>query len=101
MRQSSTTPSNQEVACLLCACPTYFMTDCPLAPQYPEFLQEQVNALQGVPRPGNDPFSNTYNLGWRNHPNFSWKQLAPNNSQNPRQYTPNTFNSSQYQPPQN
>ena len=99
--QSSTTPSNQEVACLLCTCPTHFITNCPLAPQYPEFVQEQVNALHGASIPGNDPFFNTYNPGWRNHPNFSWKQQAPNNSQNPRQYTPNTFNSSQYQPPQN
>ena len=101
--QSSTQPSNQEVACLLCACPTHLITDCPLAPQYPEFVQEQVNALQGFSRPGNDPFSNTYNPGWRNHPNFSWKQQAPNNSysQNPRPYVPNTFNSSQYRPPQN
>ncbi|CAL8988133.1 unnamed protein product [Prunus brigantina] len=24
-------------------------------------------------RPRNDPFSNTYNPGWRDHPNFSWK----------------------------
>lgn len=23
-------------------------------------------------RPRNDPYSNTYNFGWRNHPNFSW-----------------------------
>lgn len=21
----------------------------------------------------NNPYSNTYNLGWKNHPNFSWK----------------------------
>ncbi|KAI4332189.1 hypothetical protein L6164_017119 [Bauhinia variegata] len=33
--------------------------------------QEQVNYLGNPPRPQNDPFSNTYNLGWRNHPNFS------------------------------
>ena len=24
-------------------------------------------------RPRNDPFSNTYNPGWRDHPNLSWK----------------------------
>ena len=22
----------------------------------------------------NEPFSNTYNPGWRNHPNFSWRK---------------------------
>ncbi|CAL9020190.1 unnamed protein product [Prunus brigantina] len=31
-------------------------------------------------RPRNDPFSNTYNPGWRNHPNFSWS-----NNQNQNQ----------------
>src|SRR5262249_41306180 len=29
--------------------------------------------------PQNNPYSNTYNPGWRNHPNFSWT-----NQQNPR-----------------
>ncbi|XP_050207484.1 uncharacterized protein LOC126656903 [Mercurialis annua] len=24
-------------------------------------------------QPRNDPYSNTYNPGWRNHPNFSWR----------------------------
>jgi len=33
---------------------------------------EQVNAMQKFnPRPQNNPYSNTYNPGWRNHPNFS------------------------------
>ncbi|XP_061998986.1 uncharacterized protein LOC133716297 [Rosa rugosa] len=38
--------------------------------------QEGVNAIgfqQGFQRPRNDPFSNTYNPGWRDHPNFRWK----------------------------
>ena len=64
------TPLVQE-ASTLCTCPTHFVSDCPLASQYPEFVQEQVNALQGYSKPSNDPFSNTYNPGWRNHPNFS------------------------------
>ncbi|XP_078163496.1 uncharacterized protein LOC144558528 [Carex rostrata] len=39
--------------------------------QFRELEIEQVNALNGFGRPQNDPFSNTYNPGWRNHPNFS------------------------------
>ena len=51
---------------------------------------EQANALRGfqgqqnfqrAPRPRNDPYSNTYNPGWRNHLNFSYannsNQAAP------------------------
>src|SRR5262249_48233221 len=26
--------------------------------------------------PHNNPYSNTYNPGWRNHPNFSWSNQA-------------------------
>lgn len=33
---------------------------------------EQVNYIGNPPRPQNNPYSQTYNLGWRNHPNFSW-----------------------------
>ena len=40
----------------------------------------EVQAMDNYnPRPRNDPFSNTYNPGWRNHPNFSWSN---NNNQN-------------------
>ncbi|CAL9010907.1 unnamed protein product, partial [Prunus brigantina] len=31
--------------------------------------------------PNNDPYSNTYNPGWRNHPNFKWSNNS-NNLQN-------------------
>ncbi|GFY81028.1 hypothetical protein Acr_01g0008370 [Actinidia rufa] len=70
---STTRPTIGEV-CALCLSPAHPVTDCHLAPHYPEFVQEHVNAAQGYSRPINDPFSNTYNPGWRNHPNFSWKQ---------------------------
>ena len=38
-----------------------------------------------------NPFSNTYNPGWRNHPNFSWSN--PNNAgpSNARQFNPQQF----------
>ncbi|XP_078163505.1 uncharacterized protein LOC144558538 [Carex rostrata] len=40
-----------------------------------EVSHEEVNAInQGNFKPNNNPYSNTYNPGWRNHPNFSWRQ---------------------------
>ncbi|CAL9016475.1 unnamed protein product [Prunus brigantina] len=33
---------------------------------------EQVNQVVEFNRQRNDPYSNMYNPGWRNHPNFSW-----------------------------
>ena len=46
---------------------------------------EQANYVgnQFQKRQANNPYSNTYNPGWRNHPNFSWSNnnnmAAPNN----------------------
>ncbi|KAA3483048.1 reverse transcriptase [Gossypium australe] len=36
---------------------------------------EQVNFMGNNSRPQNNPYSNNYNVGWRNHPNFSWGAL--------------------------
>ncbi|CAL8988202.1 unnamed protein product [Prunus brigantina] len=37
-------------------------------------LDSMLNMVPKIAeRPRNDPFSNTYNPGWRDHPNFSWK----------------------------
>ncbi|KAI5324131.1 hypothetical protein L3X38_033204 [Prunus dulcis] len=38
---------------------------------FAEHILEQANSLQSR-NPQNDPYSNTYNPGWRNHPNFKW-----------------------------
>ncbi|XP_065879878.1 uncharacterized protein [Euphorbia lathyris] len=42
---------------------------------------EQVNFVQGQNQT-NNPYSNTYNPGWRNHPNFNWRD---NNNVNANQ----------------
>ncbi|GJR14643.1 hypothetical protein Tco_0797295 [Tanacetum coccineum] len=45
--------------------------------------EEHVNRPYGS-RPRNDPFSESYNPGWRNHPNFWWRNeddTHPNNGQ--------------------
>ena len=54
------------------------------------------NQFQG--RQANNPYSNTYNPGWRNHPNFSWSSNNnmvapnfPNNTNLPRQQPPPGF----------
>ena len=36
-----------------------------------------VNALNQYGRT-NDPYNNNYNPGWRNHPNFSWRDAQNN-----------------------
>ena len=41
----------------------------------------QVNVVNQFLRSGNNPFSNTYNPGWRNHHNFGWRQKGQQNTQ--------------------
>ncbi|XP_048228978.1 uncharacterized protein LOC125369805 [Ricinus communis] len=41
---------------------------------------EQDNYMRNAPEQQNNPYSSTYNPGWRNHSNFSWRN---NNAQGP------------------
>ncbi|KAI4353675.1 hypothetical protein L6164_002606 [Bauhinia variegata] len=42
-------------------------------------LGEGIEGLDEVNYIGNNPYSNTYNLGWCNHSNFSWKNQGQGN----------------------
>ncbi|KAM5558015.1 hypothetical protein ABKV19_019984, partial [Rosa sericea] len=80
----------QVMVCGVCSMQGHASNQCPQLME--EGGQEGVNAIgfqQGYQRPRNDPYSNTYNPGWRDHPNFRWKdnentQSAPQGFQ-PRQ----------------
>lgn len=79
MMSKHTTPKPVEV-CSICNGVGHNFYSCPSSSEYPEYVQEQVNMMNSYnPRPRNDPFSNTYNLDWRDHPNFSWKNNANTN----------------------
>ncbi|XP_073154074.1 uncharacterized protein [Henckelia pumila] len=58
----------QEVWCEKCGAEN-FTKDCQTFSQ-PEGVMASHMGNQNRPR--NDPFSNSYNPGWRQHPNFSW-----------------------------
>ncbi|KAG8501669.1 hypothetical protein CXB51_004774 [Gossypium anomalum] len=50
----------------------------------PSTEEEQVHYMgNNNSRPQNNPYSNTYNAGWRNHPNFSWGGQGNQRPQNP------------------
>ncbi|XP_021754434.1 uncharacterized protein LOC110719750 [Chenopodium quinoa] len=79
-----------------------------IAPDCPQNMSEmsieQVNALYSSnPKNPYDPYSNSYNEGWKHHPNFSYKntQAQQNPPPSPR---PNNYNSPpgfQQRPPMN
>jgi hypothetical protein len=92
----------QPEQCSFCSSTMHQVNNCPSAVNYTDISNEQVNAA--FSRPGNDPYSNTYNPGWRNHPNFSWKgQNAENSTSGPHnqaQSNRQPYNSSStYRPP--
>jgi hypothetical protein len=70
--------STQPKPCSFCSSTMHHVNNYPIARNYTDVSNEQVNAA--FYRLGNDPYSNTYNPGWRNHPNFSWKSTNAKNS---------------------
>src|SRR5262249_26551465 len=67
------------MSCELCGTPGHKSVDCQAGNPFAQLI-EQVDYAGNFQRPQqNNPYSNTYNPGWRNHPNFSWS-----NQQNPR-----------------
>ncbi|CAN6685873.1 unnamed protein product [Malus baccata var. baccata] len=64
---------------------------------------ESANAIgfQSQNQSRHDPYSNTYNPGWRDHPNFKWREpQQPQNQGGFRQQPPGFFPKT-YGPPQN
>ncbi|XP_062006666.1 uncharacterized protein LOC133723817 [Rosa rugosa] len=53
--------------CSICSYSDHTTDKCPLS----SLSEEQVNYM-GQQRPKYDPYSNTYNPGWKDHPNFRW-----------------------------
>ncbi|KAL5569788.1 hypothetical protein UlMin_026363 [Ulmus minor] len=69
-------------------CPTYFEI---------KEIKEECNAL-GIPiRKTYDPYSNTFNPGWKNHLNFSWRSNAQPSPQTNTQWRPEASSSNAQQ----
>ncbi|KAI5343484.1 hypothetical protein L3X38_011360 [Prunus dulcis] len=76
--------------CSICETHDHPTISCPFGAAYPEFVQEQAKLVNSYNRgPINDLYSQSYNPGWRNHPNFSWRntqnQANPPSLQRPQQ----------------
>jgi len=71
---SSSTPCP---SCDICGSVDHVTMHCQVGSPFSQDVSDQVNYVNYNPRPTNDPFSSTYNPGWRNHPNFSYRSNAP------------------------
>jgi hypothetical protein len=76
-------------SCSVCASPMHQAQNCPSMTVFAEM--EQVNAFNNFQKPSSGPYSETYNPGWRNHPNFSWKQNQPTTNQGGAPHPPNHY----------
>ncbi|KAM1800919.1 hypothetical protein ACFX11_032593 [Malus domestica] len=63
---------------------------------------ESANAIgfQSQNQPRHDPYSNTYNSGWRDHPNFKWREPQQAQPQGGFRQQPPGFYNKPYAPPQ-
>ncbi|KAL5539546.1 hypothetical protein UlMin_045339 [Ulmus minor] len=83
--------SVETVSCVFCG-GGHVYDDCPNNPVSVNYVgnYNQGNYNSGSYNRGNNPYSNTYNPGWRQHPNFSWSNQTGQSSNNPnRPINPN------------
>ena len=78
LKRSGQLKSVQEIICQICETNEHPTNDCLTLHSFKEYLHEQASALNSFQRPNQNPYSQTYNLGWRDHPNFSWNSSNNN-----------------------
>ena len=64
--------ANQVAFCEVCSGP-HSTLECLSGSSSMPSSGEQVNYVNNFQQGNQGPYSNTYNPGWRNHPNFSWR----------------------------
>ncbi|KAM1050615.1 hypothetical protein ACFX1Q_032315 [Malus domestica] len=62
------------VACGVCLMQGHLTDKCPQLIENEGWESANVVGFQGHNQQHNDPYSNTYNPGWRDHPNFMWRE---------------------------
>ncbi|GFS29040.1 hypothetical protein Acr_00g0005100 [Actinidia rufa] len=61
--------------CPICFSHSHFVTECPQAREFPEFVQKYVNTTHGCLNPSSDnSYSYTSRNEWETHSNSSWTQ---------------------------
>ncbi|CAN6711691.1 unnamed protein product [Malus baccata var. baccata] len=85
----------------------FFPTSRHVSEKCPQLIEngewESANAIgfQGQNQSRHDPYSNTYNPGWRDHPNFKWREPQQHQNQGGFRQQPPGFFPKTYGPPQN
>ncbi|KAM1911995.1 hypothetical protein ACFX14_000100 [Malus domestica] len=89
------------IVCGVCSIQGHVFEKCPQLIENGGWESAHAIGFQGQNQPRNDPYSNTYNPGWRDHPNFKWREpQQPQNQGGFRQQPPGFF-TKPYTPNQN
>ena len=73
--------SMQAMPCSICQSYEHLVEECPTILTVREMFGDQANVIGQFKPNNNTSYGNTYNLNWRNHPNFSWKPKPPQHTQ--------------------
>ncbi|CAN6559847.1 unnamed protein product [Malus baccata var. baccata] len=89
------------VVCGVCSIQGHVSEKCPQLIENGGWESANAIGFQSQNQSRHDPYSNTYNPGWRDHPNFKWRDpQQPQNQGGFRQQPPGLFPKT-YGPPQN
>ncbi|CAN6691835.1 unnamed protein product [Malus baccata var. baccata] len=89
------------VVCGVCSIQGYVFEKCPQLIENGGWESANAIGFQSQNQSRHDPYCNTYNPGWRDHPNFKWREpQQPQNQGGFRQQPPGFFPKT-YGPPQN
>ncbi|KAK4401042.1 hypothetical protein Sango_1210300 [Sesamum angolense] len=80
--------TQQVKTCGICTSSGHFTDACPTLQEEPTMHANAVGGFSGPSQRGHDPFSNTYNPGWRDHPNLRYGNQPQNFQRPPYQQPP-------------
>ncbi|CAN6547325.1 unnamed protein product [Malus baccata var. baccata] len=86
--------------CGVCSMQGHLNDQCPQLIENGGWESANVVGFGSQNQPRNDPYSNTYNPGWRDHPNFKWREQQQPAQQGGFRKTPPGVFQRPYVPPQ-
>ncbi|KAM2687139.1 hypothetical protein EV2_009942 [Malus domestica] len=94
-------PKEQSVAaCGVCLMNGHLTDKCPQLIENGGWESANAVGFRSQNQPMNDPFSNTYNPGWRDHPNFNLREPQQTQQQSAFKQQPSGFYQRLYAPAQ-
>ncbi|CAN6677801.1 unnamed protein product [Malus baccata var. baccata] len=87
------------MVCGICSIQGHALEKCPQLIENGGWESTNTIGFQGQNQPRNDPYSNTYNPGWRDHPIFKWREAEQPQQQGGFRQQPPGFFTKLYTPP--